>query len=298
MNAAEPFLPRSVIRPLGWLVGYLAVFAIGMLLLFQSMQQHEVIVGTLGDSSVASLLQRLEQLDINYRIGTDGAVKADARDRERLAEAGVIPTDANLLPLRLYQAALLILLLLFAALIFTNAKRVFILLKQGAAVTHHLTMAEGDEAASEPDAEAMRTATPARRIVTRENAWRGVFENEHPQVIAIYLLGLNPEEAATAMEALDASMRDAVWERMVLSRACDPEIENMVNALVSQKREAVQMRIRPAERTEKIAAIYRLLSNDTRKAFLVALRKANPDDPLVAVLEAETRVKQVRKEAS
>lgn len=284
MNAAEPFLPVTLIRPLGWFMALLAAATVCALLLFQSLQQHDIIVGTLETSSGVSLLQRLEQLDIDYRIGRDGSVKADNRYRERLAEAGVIPTDDNLLPLRLYQAVLLMVLLLLAVLMVVKARRVVVLLRQGEAGRDDSTISEVHEAVLESDTKAIRTATPVQMIGIHENEWRVVLENEHPQVIAIYLLGLPSKEAAEAMEALDVPLRDAVWERMAFSGECDSELENAVQVLVSQKREAMQIRKRPAERTEKMASIYRLLSNDTRQAFLAALRKANPDDPLLELL--------------
>ncbi len=289
MNAAQPFKPHTVIRPLGWLAISLVAFMLCSFLFIQSFWQYEIDVAKLkkpDDSTL--LLQRLDSLDIDYRIGKDGTVKVSSYDRERLKEAGVEPIGGMSSPSYFYQAVLLVVLILLAVVVMVMGRTVYALLKQGVFGIWGPEVAEDDVTFIKTVSEGKRDHGPSESSQIPKSEWQGLLEDEHPQSIAIYLLGLDSEAAAEALEVLSEDIRDAVWERMALSGACTPELENALQMLYSRKRKALQRRSRPAERTEKMAAIFKLLSADTRRLCITALKKANPEDPLIGLLETES----------
>lgn len=293
MSAAEPFMSRAVMRPLGWLVVLVTAFTLCTFLFFRSFWQYEIDLATLQKlTGSAILLQQLDSLDIDYRIGKDGTVKVSSRDRERLAEAGIKPMNVQPLPSRIYQAALLVAVIVLAVVTFRMGRTVFALLKQGVFGMSGPDTVEDNATVIAAVSEEKQESASSEFSHGPEREWRGLLENEHPQGIAVYLLGLRSEEAAEALEALREDIRDAVWERMALSGECAPELEQALQVLFSRKYETLQVRKRPSERTEKMVSIFKLLTADTRRLFLAALKKANPEDPLIVLLETESLKKE------
>jgi flagellar biosynthesis/type III secretory pathway M-ring protein FliF/YscJ len=279
MSAAEPFLPRKVIRPLGWLGLFVTAFVLCVFLFFRTFWHYEIELTTLRDASGSALLQKLDVLDVDYRIDSDGRVKVSSRDEVRLSEAGLLPHITNTLSSSFIQVVLLLLLSLLAVLIVIKGRTVFTILKAGAASATREQVQE-----SLPEAKTVLASKSAKQRKVPAVEWRELLEEEHPQSVALYLLGLEADEAAEALEALPEAMRDAVWERMAFSRACDPALEQSLQSLFEYKREMRKRRQRPEERTEKMVSIYRLLCAETRQAFLSALRNVDPNDPLIAFL--------------
>jgi len=113
-----------------------------------------------------------------------------------------------------------------------------------------------------------------------------LFESEHPQTVAVYLLGLDASEAASDLEAMPGRLRERVWKRMACSGECDPVLRRRVVELFIAKRKRLQRQLRPSEVTEKMTAIFRQLSADTRSELLGILRREDTGDEIIALLEA------------
>ncbi|MEJ2500802.1 MAG: hypothetical protein P8Y65_06720, partial [Campylobacterales bacterium] len=90
---------------------------------------------------------------------------------------------------------------------------------------------------------------------------------------------------------------ERVWERMALSGECDGRLRERVAELFDEKSQRLQKRMRPAEVTEKMTAIFRRLSPRTRDDLLSRMRREHTDTAMLAMLEAESRLNSGNKEA-
>ncbi len=242
-------------------------------------------IGSINDpDGRAQLIEQMELFDADYRVQKDGSILVDASDAARLERQGLFLGEARSQPDRLTQGVLLLLLLTTAGT-FLYAMRRFVLLLSRVR----------DAAEKETEKETMQERSDETAAVGSVSADRGLFDGEHPQTVAVYLLGLETAEAAAAMEAMEVRRREAVWERMAFSGRCDEGLRTLVSELFALK--AQQLQQRPAETTEKMIAIYRRLSPPTREALLAALRRGHPKEQLITLLEAEAQHKSGSEEA-
>jgi hypothetical protein len=74
-------------------------------------------------------------------------------------------------------------------------------------------------------------------------------------------------------------------------------LRERVAELFEEKSQRLQKRMRPAEVTEKMTAIFRRLSPRTRDDLLSRMRREHTDAAMLAMLEAESRLNSGNKEA-
>lgn len=249
-------------------------------MLYRSLMHMEMAIGSIADPAMTGrLIERLELLDADYRVRKDGRILVDEGDAARLQRQGLALGEVRPQPDRRAQALLILLLLATAGAVASVARRVARLLQPS----------NPAPAVTEPHA---GTPTAPQLPVTAPEApfpaeTQRLYEGEHPQTVAVYLLTLATAEAAAAMEAMEVQQRDRVWERMACSGECDEGLRRRLSELFARKMKALQKRVRPAETTEKMVAIYRRLTPQTREALLAALRRGHPKERIIRLLEAE-----------
>ncbi|WP_345972382.1 hypothetical protein [Sulfurimonas diazotrophicus] len=278
MKGAEGFssLPKTAVLFALLLCGSLLIGG----MLYRTFIHTEIAIGSIADPvGTARLIERLELLDADYRVQKDGSILVDESDAARLQRQGLSLGEARPQPDRAAQGGMLLLLFLTAGALALVSRRLAVLLRDSIATPM----------AAAADTETRPAPEPSAPVPTARAAFGAarLFEGEHPQTVAVYLLGLATAEAAAAMEAMGAHERDRVWERMAFSGSCDEGLRMRVAELFAAKAKALQKRVRPAETTVKMLAIYRSLSPGTRTALLNALRRGHPHEGLITLLEAE-----------
>ena len=250
-------------------------------LAYRAFVHVDVAVSAGSDAAAAvGLMQQLDSLDVDYRLRKDGTILVDDADSALLAEAGVPVTETTPAPNYLRIAGLMLALLLSGMAAITVAMQLFrqIAGRRQRCETPPETVAE--------EAEPAPVRAPAETLRPEAAETVKLFESEHPQTVAVYLLGLNPEKAAEALEAMPQLQRERVWKRMASSGECDPLLRRKVAELFSAKMKRLRKRLRPAETTAKMVSIFRLLSHETRMELLSMLRREDAGDEIIAILEA------------
>jgi len=278
MKSAEGFssLPKTAVLFAAFLLLSLLLFG----MLYRSFTHTDIAIGSIADPlGTARLIERLELLDADYRVQKDGSILVDESDAARLERQGLALGEARPQPDRPVQGVLLLLLLAAGTLLLSAGRRAAALLRP----LHPVPAVEKRAPEASPFPERPVAAPKAKST----SAAARLFEGEHPQTVAVYLLGLATAEAAAAMEAMEPERREQVWERMAFSGACDEGLQLKVSELFARKAQQLQKRLRPAETTAKMLAIYRRLSPRTRETLLRALRRGHPEEEIIMLLEAE-----------
>jgi len=292
MKVAAGFPSRSLTVRLGLFALLFAAFLLLLGMLYRSVSQNEVAVASMDDSAeTARLIQQLESLDADYRIRKDGTVLVDGSDAARLAEAGVSFEETRVQKQWEAQGILLVLLIVSAMLSFYVARGIFAVLRPpcAEAAPEEASGPKQTHIAAEPQKHS--PSSPEDLLSAR------LFEGEHPQTVAVYLLGQSAEAAASAMQALPHALRERVWERMAMSAECDLALRERVAALFAEKTDRLKRRMRPEETTRKIVAIFRRFPPAVRAELLSVLRRTHSEDALVGLLEAENSLSAEKQEA-
>lgn len=284
MRLPEPAAAHPLFKPLAMLFILFSVFILAAVLLLRSFWYYDVAVASLDTSG--KILQQLERLDVPYRVCKDGKVVVPNTEIDRLQRAAIPLDDLHSVSSWRYRLLLIGLLSVVGIALFFAGRRLV-------AVYRELFVR------TPPEAEIVKDETPKpisqQRARPSQRSGYRLFEGEHPQTIAVYLLGLAAAEAADALETMPEARREAVWERMAFGGACDKGLQACVHALYVRKAEALRKRTRPGEVTEKMAAIFRRLPSMTQEKLLIALRRE--DEAFAALLEAETKEQVSTKEA-
>lgn len=289
MKIAVRFASRPFSKPLALFVLLVAVSLLLLGMLYRSFSHVDVVVASIDDpAGTAQLMQRLESFDADYRVQKDGSILVDGGDMARLIRQGVTFSDVRMQTHRFAQGAMLLLLL---------ATAVSMLYVWQTYVIRSGRQDETDTDADENEHISVHVQEPEPAEPEKSRTISKLFEAEHPQTVAVYLLTLGTDAAAEALEAMQASLRGRVWERMALSGECDGALREKVAELFEQKSHRLQKRMRPAEVTEKMLGIYRRLSPATKADLLALMRRAHSDDGMLVLLEAENTLKTGNKEA-
>ncbi|MHC3995152.1 hypothetical protein ACXWTF_10015 [Thiomicrolovo sp. ZZH C-3] len=278
MKGAEGFSPLPKTALLSALL--LGSFLLLAGMLYRTLVHTDIAIGSIADPvGTGRLIERLELLDADYRVQKDGSILVNEHDAARLQRQGLPLGQARPQPDRAAQGGLILLLLATSGALALALRRLAALLRS--MQPRPSAARPVDETPPVPTSSEIPSAADADPVTAR------LFEGEHPQTVAVYLLGLATADAAAAMESMAAQARDRVWERMAFSGSCDEGLRTRVAELFAVKAKALHKRVRPAETTAKMLAIYRRLSPATRSALLNALRRGHPDEGLIRLLEAE-----------
>lgn len=283
MGDAMRLLSRPLPLQVALLLLLIAVLLLCLGLTYRMFVHADVAVTGGSPAETVGLMQQLDGLDVDYRLRKDGTLLVDDTDAPLLLQAGISVSETRQEPQRLRGALLLLALLAsgFAALyvgagLFRRLKGMPDAGETAPAVPAHVRA----EDAALPETPPRLAPDPATGIAAR------LFEAEHPQTIAVYLLGLPPEKAAEALEAMSVPQRERVWKRMASSGECDAALRRRVAELFAAKMKRLRRQTRSPEATTKMVSIYRLLSDETRRELLALLRRQNAHDPIIALLEA------------
>jgi len=287
MGVAARLPSRLFARPFLLFALLIFIFFLILGMLYRAFSQVDLVIDPVDDpAGTALLVERLERLDADYRIRDDGTVLIDGGDAARLMQAGLLLTAVRMEHHRTAQAVLLLFLLGTGSLLALLWRR----LASAAATatgTSELSAAQGHGRDAETPGAAEEDATPPVPAL---------FTGEHPQAVAVCLLAMEAEQAAAALETMEASQRARVWERMARSGACDTVLRARVADLFARKQARLERLGRSAEATEKIRAVFRRLSPETKRVLLATLRRY-PEARLVTLLEAECLPSPQDKEA-
>ena len=276
MGDAMRLLSRPLPRQFVLLALLIAVLLLCLGLAYRTFAHADVAV-TGDPAATVELMQQLDGLDVDYRLRKDGTLLVDDTDAALLQQAGVPFSEIRKEPQKLAGTLSLLSVLFSGAAAFYVAvgllRRVKSARRAAETIPSETTVRTGETPRC-------RVPDPAAGIAAR------LFEAEHPQTVAVYLLGMPPEEAAGALEAMPAPQRERVWKRMASSGECDAALRRRVAELFSVKMKRLRRQIRPAETTVKMVSIFRLLSAETRGELLALLRRESADDAIIALLEA------------
>lgn len=292
MSLLEPAAARPLFKQLLMLFVLLSVFTLAAALLARSFRHYDVAVASLDESAKSGmLLQQLDRLDVQYHVRKDGRVLVPSTEMDRLQRADVQMDDVRSAPPRVYQLLLILLLAGVALALFFAGRKSITVIRE--------LFAPGAEVAGDEISKGIsENSVPLQAMPSQaQHGKHRPFVGEHPQTVAVYLLGMAAAEAAEALETMSDAQREAVWERMAFSGACEKSLQAYVHRLYVRKAEAMRKRTRPPEVTEKMAAIFRRLPILTQEMLLGALRRGDADDAFVALLEAETKKQVSTKEA-
>ena len=289
MKIAVRFASRPLSKPLALFVLLAVVFFLLLGMLYRSFSHVDVVVASIDDpAGTAQLMQRLEAFDADYRVQQDGSILVDGGDIARLIRQGVTFSDVRMQTHRFAQGAML-LLLLATAVSMLYIWLIHVIRTGGRDAGEKDAEENGHRPSGEPEegpAGHEKSRTPSK-----------LFEAEHPQTVAVYLLSLGTDAAAEALEVMHSPLRAHVWERMALSGECDGALREKVSELFELKSHRLKKRMRPAEVTEKMVGIYRRLSPATRADLLARMRREHSGDGIIVLLEAENTLKSGNKEA-
>ena len=276
MGDAMRLLSRPLPRQLALLTLLIAVLLLCLGLAYRTFAHADVAV-TGDPAATVELMQQLDGLDVDYRLRKDGTLLVDDTDAALLQQAGVPFSEIRKAPQKLAEALSLLSVLFSGAAAFYVAAGLLRRVKSARRTAETI-----------PSETTVRTGEAPRRFVRDPGTVIAarLFEAEHPQTVAVYLLGMPPEEAAGALEAMPAPQRERVWKRMASSGECDAALRGRVAELFSAKMKRLRRQIRPAETTAKMVSIFRLLSAETRGELLALLRRESADDAIIALLEA------------
>ena len=279
---------RSASRPLPIQLAAFALLMILLLLflgLYYRASTHDdiAVVSAGGTAGTTVLMQKLEGLDVDYRLRKDGTILIDSADKPLLVQAGVAFSASREKPRLLVQTLLALLALLSGLLAIAVGRGV---VRQLKSIRNTVEIPE-QMPAKEVEYPHPRQETAPRTAANAEARIAAkLFETEHPQTVAIYLLTLEADAAAPAMEAMPPALRIQVWKRMAHSGACDAALRGRVTELFAAKMKRLRRQLRPPEVTDKMVAIFRLLSPETRNELLSMLRREETADEIVALLQA------------
>ena len=283
MGAATRLLSRPLPRQLVLLAFLVAAILLFLGLAYRTFVHVDVAVAPGGGlSATAGLMQQLDSLDVDYRLRKDGTILVDNTDAALLVQAGVPVAETRQEPHRLTTA-----LLLFSMLV-SGIAAVYVglgVFRQLAGM-RRVREAPAEATPEHTEATAVRGTLPRAAANPEARLAAKLFEAEHPQTVAIYLLGLAPEAAAAALEAMPVPQRERVWKRMTSSGECDARLRRRVAELFATKMKRLRRQQRPAEATAKMVSIFRQLSPETRRELLAMLRREDAGDEIIALLEA------------
>jgi len=284
MDAAKRFASFCPPRRFAALVLLTGLFLVSLGLFYRSLLQTDIIVTPAnGTEGAASLMQQLDNLDVDYRLRRDGTLQIDSVDADMLVQAGMPDAGTKRESDRVTQATSAAFTLFFGILALIYWRKTIRRQKRSVRVIQH-TASPSTET---PVHSEIPEHTPVQPIVESGARYSAkLFESEHPQTVAVYLLGLDASEAASDLEAMPERLRERVWKRMACSGDCDPVLRRRVAELFMAKRKRLQRQLRPSEVTEKMTAIFRRLSAETRSELLSVLRREDAGDEIIALLEA------------
>jgi hypothetical protein len=286
MGAAERFVSRPLSRQAMLLAFWTVLFLLSLGLLYRALVHVDVAVVPRGDpSSAVALMQQLDGLDVDYRLRKDGTILVDSTEASLLMQTGIPFADARSEPPWLSTVFPIALMLLSGIAALYAGRGIFRRPQKTRRV--RATAANGtDDTVTTPARASAASEPPVPNAAAPETMTARLLEAEHPQTIAVYLLGLPSEAAAAALEAVSAPLREQVWMRMASSGECDPALRRRIAELFSAKMQQLRRRLRPAEVTAKMVAIFRRLSPETRRELLTMLRREDAGDEIIALLEA------------
>jgi hypothetical protein len=295
MDAAVRFSSRSFPVRVALFAFLIAAFFIFLGLFSRAFIHYDVAIASINDpTGTARLMQELERLDADYRIRKDGSILIDNADTQRLRHEGIVFADVPVGLYRLPQILTALLSAVTAILIFFVGRNIAAQLKKANAKPFASATIHTDTGFSTSRGEASESLSPDRGKVRMQSR---LFEAEHPQTLAVYMLGLETEEAAFAMQTMPPLLRDEIWKRMLGSGECTAVLRRKISGLFDEKMKRLRKQSRPDEVTDKMVAIFRQLSPQTRNELLAVSRGKDAEDVLIALLEAENRIGTGRKEA-
>lgn len=264
-------------------------------LLYQSLSNYDVEIASAETSKgrLAGLMQRLDQYNAEYEVRPGNRIVVDNHEARRLMDAGMTLPSFTLQLDRAVQIFLSAVLLLSILLFYFSVRSLFWRLKQELIPVPAATVLQ-EETAAEGGTEVEAVSKDSGQETTLSAM---LFEGEHPQVIAVYLLDLDPQVSAQHLESMPQGQQVSVWERMAQSGACKPQLRTIVAGLFERKAKQLRAKLRPAENMEKLVAIYRHLSQPVRMALLQTLLSGRMDDPLMQILKAESGLNPHSEEA-
>lgn len=272
-----------------------AAFFLLLAMLYRSFVQYNVAIASIDDPvGTAGLMQMLERYDADYRVRKDGSVIVARRDAERLAAEGLSVPEARAESQWGMRTLLLFLMAVVVTFIVVLGKKYLYAFEQ--------RRPDGETPDTYPESsfEEASAVQPVKNVLLEHARTRftsRLFEGEHPQTLAVYLLGLDTDEAASSLETMVLEQRNRVWERMLFSGKCDDALRSRVAALYAGKLKRIETQMRSPETTEKLVAIYRRLPSEIREALLATLRRGEADRLTVTLFETEERLRHAAKEA-
>lgn len=107
-------------------------------------------------------------------------------------------------------------------------------------------------------------------------------EQEHPQVVTVYLLSTDTEQSVSLLEAMPAAQRRVIWRRMSMWKGCEEALRRQVVSMFEAKAEALEH----SEGFEKIKAIFLKLSSPLQREMLQTFS----EDDAAEILRTELAV--------
>ena len=277
---ASPFPP---LRHFASTAVFAALFLLCIGFLYRAVSRTEVVVVPPdGPAGAAVVMQQLDRLDADYRLRKDGRIAVDGADAALLMQGGFPVADEEGDFDTGRKALLLLPVLLFGFLTAFSARRAFQKYRDRSSSLRW----QPAETSGPPEAASAETPSALQAAAGNVRSAPVLFEGEHSQAVAVYLLGSETAAAAAALEAMPLQQRGEVWRRMACSGACDPALGRKVAELFEAKRQKLQRRRRPPEAAAKMAAILRRLSPETRAGLTALLRRQEDGDEIIALLEA------------
>lgn len=270
--------PRTAPRPLPKTIGgaLVALLIGGVLavLLYRTMEvPYEPLFGTLRPNEAVRIIEHLEALNADYRFEPGGVIAVPRSDagylRRELGRLGM-PDVSGALPARPLPDRLQTRLVQWSLIVLLGMVSAWFLL----ALRSLLRDLKRREGAAGP----LRTIPVNTGCATEEqggvdllqkNAGPDVptlallLREEHPQVVAVYLLSLPAERSAAVLDLLTPATRDDVWRRMATMGSCDEALREAVAALFDAK--AAEYAPGSGSAFEKAAAVFERFSPGVRR---------------------------------
>ncbi len=269
------------------------------LLLWQRAFHDEVpLFGKSSPNEAVRIIDYLDRAGADYRIGNGGRIFVSREDaealRRELAAAGTVrssaPDGAAAVPAESGGAPFV---LWGYALLATAAWGLFLIALRAA-----LRERKGRRPAEAPASFAADPSVPGEPPAPRKAAddraaeafeirrQAELLSEEHPQLLAVYLLGIESGRAAALLGGMPEGLCEAVWLRMLTSRPCPEELQGRVRQLLDEKCAAAAAGIAVPEIYERVREIFRRLSPPLRSELLAAMQRGGlPAERLAAETE-------------